>query len=165
MNSFQPFQAWILSAGLHALTLIVLAGPAYEVVAGRKSTACDPPCFLHLPSSESERFFSKLAKLLNWCQAVPHTRVRTSFHFWSQYSLVFQFWGKMWPMENSMGKNCWIFFQTLLCFYCCYSFQTLPFFHRSSHSSLSLLLLQPCVTVSNTASPPPSSMLRHPDSV
>ena len=64
MNSFQPFQAWILSAGLHALTLIVLAGPAYEVVAGRKSTACDPPCFLHLPSPESERFFSKLAELL-----------------------------------------------------------------------------------------------------
>ena len=41
------------------------------------------------------------------------------------------------------------FFETLLllCFYCCYSFQTLPFFHRSSHSSLSLFLLQPCVTV------------------
>ena len=61
-------------------------------------------------------------------------------------------------------KDCWQFFQTLLCFYCCYSFQTLPFFHRSSHSSLSLLRLQPCVTVSSTASPP-SSMLRHPDSV
>ena len=119
---------------------------------GRKSTACDPPCFLHLPSPESERFFpswqncSTDVKLCHTPEWGPISKVNVQ--------RCFDFEGKCGQEKILRKTNYRRFFQTLLCFYCCYSFQTLPFFHRSSHSSLSLLLLQPCVTVSNTASPP-----------
>lgn len=136
MNSFQPFQAWILSAALHALTFIVLVGPAYELVGDEKARRVIHRASFKDPS-QSPKYSSQML-IFKWLMSSSAPEQSEDLIFFL-CSMVFFWKKKMCQMETFEEKL--IFFQTLLlfCFYCCcYSFQTLPFFHPSSHSSLSL---------------------------
>ena len=155
MNSFQPFQAWILSAALHALTFIVLVGPAYELVGDEKARRVIHRASFKDPS-QSPKYSSQML-IFKWLMSSSAPEQSEDLIFFL-CSMVFYLEEKNVSDGNLWGKT--------------------DFFPDSAAVLLLLLLLlisntallSPqltlfTVTVSEACHCSVASVLRHPDSV